>query len=66
MFLTEFVRRVRRKADIHGVERLSFTLTRARARAVPQRQTLETVREATSVAFTTTRLSRPRAQAELG
>jgi hypothetical protein len=39
MFSPEFVRRVRRKADRRGVERLSLTL--ARARAVPQRQTLE-------------------------
>jgi hypothetical protein len=39
MFLPEFVKRVRRKADRRSVERLSLTL--ARARAVPEHQTLE-------------------------
>jgi hypothetical protein len=39
MFLPEFIRRVRRKANRRGVERLLLTL--ARTHAVPQRQTLE-------------------------
>jgi hypothetical protein len=39
MFSPEFVRRVRRKADKRGIERLSLMLVCARI--VPQRQTLE-------------------------